>query len=165
MKKKFVFRYYGWLASVLFLNSSFAQEAVNTKELPPITITATKANVSEKMQKSFYHYFKDGSDPNWYDLGKKYLVNFFMNSQENRALFTKNGNMVYHLCYGGEKNLPDDVRRLVKSNYFDYNIKTVIKVFQNNKTVWIVNMEDDKSLLIVRVEDGETEMSAKYKKG
>ena len=61
------------------------------------------------------------------------------------------------MSYGHENNLPKEVRRLVKSNYVDFNIAQVINVQENNRDIWVVSLEDDKKLIMARVEDGALE--------
>src|SRR5688572_33493839 len=109
MKKQIII--YSWLVALLPCYNTFAQEET-FRELPPIVVSATSSNisVSAKLNKSFNLFFKDATNLRWYEINKKFLVKFIQNDQENRALFTKNGQMIYHICYGTEKFLPFDVR-------------------------------------------------------
>ena len=156
MKKQLISCICGGLASMLTVNISSAQEE-NFKELPAITVSASTSNVSAKVNKSFSQYFKGATHQRWYQLEKNFLVKFIQNDQENRALFTKNGSLVYHISYGAEKNLPSDVRGLVKSTYYDQSITRVLKVNQDQRNIWVVSLEDAKDYVMVRVEDMEME--------
>ena len=144
----------GWL-STLSVCSLSAQE--NSTQLPPLTVSVatTAAIVNAKVNKMFSQHFKNATILRWYEVDKKLLVKFIMNDQENRALFTKNGELVYHISIGTEASLPPDVRKLIKSNYYDQQITRVYKVNQHDRTVWISNMEDDSTHITVRVEDFE----------
>jgi hypothetical protein len=166
MKTQIISKISGCFLSILSVSSSFAQEQ-DFKELPPITVTATSSTISvnASINKTFEQFFKNVSHLRWYQVGKNFLAKFIQNDQENRALFTKNGYLVYHISYGAEKHLPSEVRKLIKSSYFDYSIETILKVFQDNRTVWVVNLVDDKNWVIVKVEDGEMEEVKTYKKG
>lgn len=62
--------------------------------------------------------------------------------------------MIYHITYGYEKDLPDDVSTLVKNQYDDYDVVVAFNVKQDNREVWIVNLENDKATVTARVEDG-----------
>ncbi len=141
--------------------SLFAQETVTT--LPPVTVTAN-SNVTKKVAQAFETTFKEAYHERWYKADKNYLVNFIMNDQKNHALFTKNGSIIYHITYGFESNLPDDIRKMVKTGYLDYTITSAINVKQEGRDIWVVNMEDAKNLILVRVENGEMEEAAKYDK-
>ena len=89
----------GGLLTVFSTYSSFAQEGT-FRELPPVTIAVASSGpaASAKVNKMFTGYFKNASNLRWYELGKKFLVKFTMNGQENRALFTGSGRLVYHVA-------------------------------------------------------------------
>jgi hypothetical protein len=90
------------------------------------------------------------------------MVDFMSEDQKNKALFQKNGSIVYHLTYGYEKNLPEDVRKLVKGNYVEYEILNAINVEQDNRNIWVINVQNDKKLVVVRVEGGQLEEVYNY---
>jgi len=161
MKTQIISRISGLLFSILLISSSFAQS--NFKPLP-VMAAAGNAKVIEKIQHEFNRYFANAENAKWYELDKNYLVEFFKDGQEQRALFTKKAYMIYHICYGSEKHLPPEVRRLVKSTYFDYNITRVIRVNEDKRLVWFVNLEDNKNFILVTVEDREMEETKRYEK-
>jgi len=163
MKKQLISCICGGLASMLTVNISFAQEET-FKELPPITVSASTSNVSAKVNKAFGQYFKGATHQRWYQLDKNFLVKFIQNDQENRALFTKNGSLVYHISYGSEKHLPSEVRSLIKSTYYDQSITRVLKVNQDKRNIWVVSLEDAKDYVMVRVEDMEMEETQRMHK-
>lgn len=149
----------GLVAALLAL-SSLAQEVT---PLPPVTVTAS-SNVSKKVNTAFKSSFPDALKARWYKMNKNYLVHFIQSDMQNKALFQKNGYIIYHISYGFENNLPDDVRKIVKSNYVDYNITRAVNVKQDNRDIWVVNLETDKKLILVRVEEGALEEVANYEK-
>jgi hypothetical protein len=163
--KKLIFCICGGLASILSVSNSFAQ-GETFRELPPITISATASNVSvsAKINKAFEQFFTNATNLRWYEINKKFLVKFIQNDQENTALFTKNGLLVYHISYGEEKHLPSEVRGLVKRNYYDQNITRVLKVNQDKRNIWVISLEDAKDLIMVRVEDMELEETQRLHK-
>ncbi len=163
MKKQLISCIGGGLISLLSVNFSFAQDET-IKELPAITVSASTTNVSAKVNKAFEQYFKGASHQRWHQLEKNFLVKFIQHDQENSALFTKNGQLVYHVSYGTEKHLPSDVRGLVKSTYYDQSITRVIKVNQDKRNIWVVSLEDAKEYVMVRVEDMEMEETQRQQK-
>lgn len=165
MKKHLISCICGGFVSILTVNNSFAQDE-NFKELPPITISATSSNISisAKVNKAFGQFFKNASHIRWYEIDKKFLVKFIQNDQENRALFAKNGQLIYHISYGTEQHLPFDVRKLVKSNYYDQSITRVLKVNQDSRNIWVISLEDTKDYVMVRVEDMELEETQRIHK-
>ena len=142
------------------VNAVFAQEE---KELPPVTVTAT-TNIDKAVTTSFKESFKDAYNTQWYKVNKRYLAEFMTADQKNKALLQKDGYIIYHIKYGHENNLPDDIRKLVKSNYVDYNITSAINVNQDKRNIWVINVEDEKKLILVRVEEGDLEEVGNYDK-
>jgi hypothetical protein len=162
MKTQIISRISGCLLSILFASSSFAQ--TNYIALSPIAISGVNLKVSEKIQTGFYKSFKGAENVKWYEQDKNILATFSMNEMNHRTLLNKKGGVIYHISYGSEKNLPAEVRKIVKSTYFDYNITLTFKVEEDNRTIWMVNMEDDKTLITVRVENEEMEEVRKLQK-
>ena len=140
-----------------------AQDTV-IQTLPPITVTATTKKLPEKVWKNFRDYFENATDPKWYEMNKSYLAEFMMDNKDNHALFNKKGKLIYHISYGYENSLPEDLRNQVKAGYADYNITRAIKVNEANRTIWVVNVEDAKNLIMVRLENGEMEEVKRYEK-
>lgn len=161
MKTKLFAAFKALLLPVIFAGASFAQEGSSLKELPAVNITSS-TNVSAKVNKAFSQYFKGASHLRWYQLEQQLLVKFIQNDQENRALFTKNGQLVYHISYGEEQHLPAEVRSIVKGTYYDQKITRVLKVNQDRRDIWVISMEDDKEYIMARVEDMELEETQRF---
>ena len=165
MKKQLMSCICGGLFSMLSFNNSFGQEEPFT-ELPPVTVSATTSRevVSTKVNRAFIRMFKDASHARWYQINEKFMVLFIQNEQENRAVFAKNGQLVYHIAYGTEKNLPTEIRHIVKTKYYDQTITLVLKVNQDDRNIWVISLEDSNDLVMVRVEDMELEETLHFQK-
>ena len=155
MKTQVISGISGCLLAILFVSSSFAQTNFITQS--PVAITGANFKTSAKIQTEFDKLFTNAENVSWIALDKEFVARFSMNDQNHQALLNKKGALIYHISYGSEKNLPVDVRKLVKSTYFDYSITRTFKVEEDRRTIWVVNMEDDKKLIVVRVENGEME--------
>ncbi len=158
---------------LLHANSSFSQVALNEKEidfahlissdtnttlnanLDASTLKVVTANI--KLQRAFLSYFGEAADNNWRMAGQNYLNRFHSNGLLTNALFTKNGQLIYTIIYGTEKNLPADVRKMIKSEYYDYSITMATEIKEYNRDIWIVNLSNAPELICVAVEDGEME--------
>lgn len=162
MNTKIIYRGLSFL--LLFIVNILQAQEQGMKRLPDVTITST-TNVSKKVSDIFKATFPDAQDARWSKLDKDFLVDFITADLNNRVLFHKNGAIVYHIKYGGEQNLPKEIRRLVKSNYVDFTISKAINVLEDKRNIWVVNLEDDKKILVVRVEGGELEEVSNLKKG
>ena len=155
MKTQIILRISGCLLSILLAGSSYSQKGY--EKLSPVTVTTPDLKTIEHIKREFNKQFAGATDARWYDQDKKFLVRFYMNDQKHQSLFNKKGLLIYDISYGTEKNLPTDVRKQIKSIYFDYSITLVYKVEEDNRTIWVVNMEDNKTLITVKVEGDEME--------
>lgn len=138
-------------------------QAQEIKTLPSIVVTSG-SNVNYAVIHSFRGHFKDAMDPIWYRMNKNYLVKFISKDQDNTALFKANGKLIYNISYGGEANLPEDIRGIVTGSYEDYKIVNAIHVSEAGRSIWVVNLEGLKKLILVRVEGGELEEVGNYVK-
>ncbi|HTQ64684.1 MAG TPA: hypothetical protein VMI12_07795 [Puia sp.] len=150
------------LVAALAITGANAQDTLY-KKLPTITVYSS-TKVSNEVSKAFRSTFPDAEKAVWYKASENYLVRFMTNDQTNRALFEKNGMLVYHILYGNESNLPDNIHKMVKSNYSGYDITMVIYVSQDERNVWVINVENSQKLIILRSEDGELEKVNTYNK-
>jgi hypothetical protein len=163
MKSKFVSQFLA-LSLVFAAVGVSAQDTVAVQTLPPITITATQKKVPEKVWSSFHSYFANAQYPKCYEINKEYLIKFMTDENVNHALFTKKGEFVYHISFGHENSMPEEVKDAVKSVYYNYQITRAIKVTDGTRLVWVVNLEDAKHLILARTENGEVEEVQRLKK-
>jgi hypothetical protein len=164
MKSKLIFSISLSFFSLFYATASSAQDTSGIKSLPLVTVTATTKKIPDRIWKSFSGYFANAENPRWYTINKNYLVKYMIYDEQNRALFTKRGNLVYHISYGYEKSLPEDLRKQIKSSYYDFDITRAIKVSEAGREIWVVNLEDAKNLILVRLEDGGLEEVQKLQK-
>ena len=162
MKKLIVPSLLCGLLLAIGINSAFAQIQLNE-----VTVSSkpTKAIVSQKVSESFAKLFKGAEAPQWFKADKDYVVDFILNNQINKAEFTTNGSLVYHMAFGNEKQMPTDIRTIVKSKYFDFAINSTVQITYQEENAWIVNVEDAENYLVLRVADGKLDMLDQIAKG
>ncbi|NEU07381.1 hypothetical protein GZH53_03555 [Flavihumibacter sp. R14] len=148
MKTLIIFLLCGCMLSA---NQAFAQKQ-KSEMLPVVTISAG-SNVSQVVHDAFLDRFKNAEDLRWFQVNKNYLVKFIMEDQEHHAAFNKKGDMLYHIAYGVEKNLPPSVLVGIKSQYDNYKIGRVFNIDRDGRNVWIVNLESAKNFVITGVEN------------
>jgi hypothetical protein len=161
MKKKIILLGAACLMAAAFLPVAAQEDTMKT--LPPVVIF-TKTNVTKAVEQSFQREFKGAIEPQWYRLNKNYLVTFIHDEMKNNALFKKNGRLIYNIRYGHEQNLPGEVRKQLQESYGDYNITNAVNVRENNRNIWVINLEGLKKLVLVRVEEGEMEEVGNFTK-
>lgn len=102
--------------------------------------------------KSFAKEFPNISDEKWYRLGDKYLVEFVKNDNRQRALYDVKGRSIYHINYGNEKDLPAEIRKMIKREYVEYLILRATNVKEDKRNIWVVDVREDNQLVTARVE-------------
>ena len=174
MKTKIIFPIACSLFFLLITTELFPQAPAKNEDLNnTLAISGSQANkvigsgntsvtINKKIQKHFSRNFAGGSAQNWSMTGKNFHCNFYMNSLPACALFTEKGQLIYAITYGAEKNLPSEIRRMLKSEWEDYTITKATEVKQNNRDIWIVNLKDGYNHKTVRIEEGEIELVQKF---
>lgn len=82
-------------------------------------------------------------------------------------VYNKAGKLLYTVKRYAADALPKSVRRLVESEYDDFDIAGVEEVMlpNDNNSIYLVHIANDKKLETVRVYNGESEVIKEYKKG
>jgi hypothetical protein len=163
MKKIWCCQAMGALIALLSMQNSFAQEVTKVDTLPMVVITA-KTYVNKEVSDAFHKKFEGIVSHKWYTIDKNYLVKFISNDQKNHALYHKNGYLYYHLAYGTENNLPAEIMEKINREYKGSKITTTIQVNQDNRSIWLVNVEYGKLLVLVREENGEIREVERFNK-
>lgn len=161
MKKLIIFL--SIMVSLVFIGLTKVNAQITLKTVT-ITGNATATVVNEKVTNSFNQLFKDATAPQWLEVNKRFVVNFILNDQKNRAVFTKNGDLVYHLTYGTAENVPDNFTNRVKRQFPDYMITSAVKVATDEVKLWILNLENSKKIIVIRVTDDDINVIDKFPK-
>lgn len=148
MKRKSILGIVIALAILIGPRASFGQ-IIN---LPPVIIRGTSV-VSEKVTTAFKGQFQNAVNPRWYKLDKNYLVKFMMKDQKNHALYDKNGELIYHLSYGGAADLAKNHLDMVNTEYPGCKIITAIHAEQGSRSIWFVNVEFKNDLVLAAIEE------------
>ena len=145
------------------VNTAVAQNAQN--EQMPAEINAPVNAISSKAVRNFTKEFKQTSDEAWFVVDDGFVVKFTQNEVETRADYDKKGNWLHTIRTYGENKLPADIRHLVKSSYYDYNILQVQEIEKpSNAFTYIVHLEGPAKLINLKVINGEMEEWQRFDK-
>jgi hypothetical protein len=172
-----IYRQFSFLLATILIASSTISQSSNFVEFNKLKFsipyykedskghrTFSDPVVSSKTLNVFAGMFKGASDVRWFELDNKFLVKFIKDGRETTALYNRKGMHLYTISYGSEKHLPTDLRRRIKSAYFDYLITLVIEVHSLGKTAWIAKVEDENRMITVKVVDDEMEETENFLK-
>lgn len=145
------------------LNNPASKEVAYTNTANDGDIPAT-VNISTKALKDFNKTYKKAATAGWFVIKDGYLAEFKQDGVTTKVYYDHKGRWVGNLRSYFEDKLPRDIRHLVKSHYYDYNIYYVHEVSVHDKTVYLIKIEDKTSLKTIRVQDGEMDETESFKK-
>ena len=123
-------------------------------------------SINAKAVKDFQARFAGTDNAQWFADRNGFVSYFVKDGYGDRAFYDKKGHWQYSLIFYKEDKLPRDVRSSVRSIYFDMNITLVEEVQTPNGKVYIVHLEDQSNIKILKVNDeGEIEIMQELTKG
>jgi hypothetical protein len=161
--------------TLIMTSQAFAQDYSSYNEERPLPkylrywhlLNSEPANypdISEKALMAFKKDYRNANDIQWSIVENKYMARFNNDGRITRILYDNKGHIVYSLSEGTAKNLPADVKKAVRSIYFDYSITMITELHIFDKTAWIVTLEDETSMVTVKVVDDEVIETGNYRK-
>jgi hypothetical protein len=136
--------------------------AVNVSNSSTSKISKTSVNL--KALKDFSKSFHEVSNEKWFKVPGGVIANFLTKGIDFRIKYDEKGKWLYNLLTYPEDNLPSDVRSLIRSRYYHYQIEYCNEYQLSNSAVYIVKMNDDKSIKTIKIADGEIEVIADNKR-
>ena len=174
MKKNLLSIIAAGASAILMLGSATAQIAMNNSSnvhagFTPAGNADIKKNISAadvnfRVLKDFQKRFVPANNATWNETDKGYIARFSANSVETMVAYGKHGNWFYTIQRYDEKNLPADVRALVKSTYYDYTFFHIdeVNIPEQENSIYILLLQDNKHFKTVRVCGNEMEAINDY---
>lgn len=107
-----------------------------------------------KVIAAFNSRYKEARETRWYYRNDHYAVTFVMNDLKYNVLYMKNGNLIYQISYGYERDIPEKFKRIISNKFRNYDIISAINYRQDTKNTWHVTGEGDKDFLNVKIDGG-----------
>jgi hypothetical protein len=128
--------------------------------------TATVVSVNRKAENSFKKVYQSASGPEWSMPDNKSLVcRFHLNNIIYRAFYTPQGNWTYTISGYDGSRLNKTVAERIKSVYYNSTIVYVNQIdLDNEKTFYIVEIQDKNSIRKLRVNEDEMEVVQEFTK-
>lgn len=150
---------------------SFA-EAQNTKNILLLTAGSTlektaspTTGINSRAMRDFKKNFPTVEGATWSSIKDGWVASFVQQDIRSTVVYNEHGDWQFTINYYGEHHLPSEVRAAVKSTYFDCSISGVEEVHVQDKTVYLVHLQDEKTWKKVRVYEGEMELIENFDKG
>ena len=146
----------------------------NTKSIAEINNLSRMDTTSNKLIDSwdvhsralrlFEKDYKTAEKVNWFVIDDGYLAKFTADGVLNKVYYGKKGNWIGSTQQYNEVRLPKEVRHIVRSNYYDFDINTVVEINTIGKVAYYVVMHNSTEWLKLRVMDREIEELERFKK-
>jgi hypothetical protein len=121
--------------------------------------------VSPPVIRSFLKTYKDVSDEKWIEVKEGFVAMFNYNGMDYQVAYTKKGNLLRTIRSYNEDKMPTDLRHIVKSNYYDYEITRVHEIeIPLDPITYVVQLVGKKELINLGIYDGEIEVLQKFNK-
>lgn len=98
----------------------------------------------------------DRKDEKWFKTDQGFLAEFAQAGREGQYFYDRRGDLRYSIVtFPGENELPEDVRSMVRSTYYDYSIGWVKEVSAVEDYSYVVHVENATSWKDIVVHDGQ----------
>lgn len=121
--------------------------------------------VSPTVVRSFLKTYKDVSDEQWIEVKEGFVALFNFNGMDYQVAYGKKGALLRTIRSYDEEKMPGDIRHIVKSTYYDYQINRVHEIETPfNPVTYVIQLIGKKEVINLGVQDGEMEELEKFKK-
>ena len=144
------------IKSVILRETPFFRDSINSTDLK---------NVNLKAIKDFKDRFSTATEAKWYATPGGYMTYFRLDGFGARVFYDKKGHWQASLTNFDESKLPKGIRAIVKSTYYDFAITLVQDVETVSGGVYVIHLDDNKHIKIVRVtKDGNMDTLQEFEK-
>jgi hypothetical protein len=125
---------------------------------------ARESKQFDKAKELFSNDFENASNVNWSTGAKEFTASFTKDGMSHVAYYSKSGGLRYSMVSYGADKLPAEEQRIIRNAYDGYKITWVNEVHQNDITVYVVHLENDREIKLITVCDGATNIYQQFKK-
>ena len=157
------------IATITGTNKANAQIASNTNSLEyqKSIIGTANPTISPRAVRNFINTYKNVTDVSWSEVKDGFAARFNSDDIRNTVFYDKKGSWVSSIKLYHEEKMPRDIRHIVKSTYYDYNIiytQEIETPDSNEGPTYIICLDDKSNIKLVRVHAGEMSVWKEYTK-
>jgi hypothetical protein len=120
--------------------------------------------VNAKALRDFKRNYPNAEMVQWFEIQNGYQAKFNSDGINHLVTYNLKGNWQYTILYYEEKNLPSEVRSIVKRTYYDYRITGIEEVHESELPIYVVHIDNESTSKKLIVYDGEMQMLEEFKK-
>jgi len=122
-------------------------------------------NINSRAIRDFTISYKNPTDVRWIILPEGFQVHCYDDGYQIRIRYDNKGRRICMIRDYGETKLPHDVRHIIKSQYYDYDIFSVSEITMRGRMIYIVKIDDATTWKTLCIEDGEMTCTEEFDKG
>jgi hypothetical protein len=173
MKKNLIALVIVSVATLAGISDANAQIVSNSSSLEyQVNATETKNSMNEpaispRAIKDFMNTHKNVTGESWMKTKDGFSVRFNSDDVRTTIFYDKKGNWSGSLKIYGEEKMLHDIRHLVKSTYYDYNIvyaQEIETTDSDGVPTYVVCVEDKTKIKMIRISAGEMSEWKEYTK-
>lgn len=119
----------------------------------PLRMNEIKIRAARHFEKQ-YHV----GNEKWYKLDDGFVALFGDHSSINRVYYDGQGRFQFTVKNYEEKDMPGEVRKLIKSKYIGYKITLVTEIISDEKTIYQVHIKDEHTVKTIQVWDSQMKL-------
>jgi hypothetical protein len=174
MKKNLIALVIVSVATLVGISGANAQMASNSRSLEyQVNVTKTKNSmdkleaISPRALKDFAGTYKNVSSASWMKIKDGFSVRFTSDGVKATIFYDSKGRRVSIIKYYTEEKMPHEVRHIVKSTYYDYNIvyaQEIETTDSDGLPTYVICVDDNTKIKMIRICDGEMSLWKEYTK-
>jgi hypothetical protein len=124
-------------------------------------------DINISAMRDFIGRYKDLNSVTWYKEKGGFIAKFTSGEIATSVTYKINGEWLYTISAYSETAMPERVRGLVKSTYYDFNIVHIkeVRVPRKDNAIFLVYIQDATTIKELRIYNGEMEVLHDYVRG
>ena len=138
---------------------------INKTTQPVNNLTNELESISPRALKNFANTYKNVSGESWMKIKGGFSVRFTSDDVPTAIFYDSKGFWVNSIKYYNEEKMLHEVRHIVKSTYYDYNIiyaQEIETADTQGMPTYIICLQDKTNIKMVRICDGEMSVWKEY---
>ena len=123
--------------------------------------------ISPRALRNFADTYRNVSGESWIKVKGGLSVTFTSDDIRTRILYDNKGYLVGSIKYYGEEKMSREIRHIIKSTYYDYNIiyaQEIETPDSKGMPTYIICLQDNTNIKMIRICDGEMSVWKEYKR-
>ena len=153
------------------LNGQFVNNTVKFSGQYAVSKKTDSANsfrfsrVNSAVMRNFIRTYSGVTNEKWIEIQNGFVAMFSLDDVDYQVAYDKKGEMLHTIRSYGEAQLSSNMRHLIKSSYYDYDINLVQEIETPGESLTcIIHLMGKTELIDLGITDGEMQVLRKFKR-